>query len=145
MTHMQTLQWEEEHVGAALVYPTHPVAMACMVMDRFANLEDATSKSETAMYCHALVDDFLPGSGCAVMAGLDVLKLAKAGNLQGAHALAERYWQNVETNFPARQELNAAGRSQGEKLKARLESRLQVWETDKDTPSLYRIQLEAIA
>ena len=145
MPNIQTLSWEDTHVGEALANPTHPVAMACMVMDRYESLAHAQAKSKGAGCGNALADDFLPGSGCAVQAGLDVLKLAQAGNLQGAYALAERYWRNVETNFPTREAANAAGRAQGEKLKALLESHLQVWGTERDAPSSYRVQVEALA
>jgi hypothetical protein len=139
MTNRDTLKWAQENLGTEeIAYPTHPVVVACMVMDRYANLEQACSREPGAQYGRALQDDFIPGSGCAVWAGLDVLRHAQSGNLSDALALAESYWENVARNFPQRPQENTLGRSQGAQLQAALQARLQVWGTENDKGSRYR-------
>lgn len=139
MSNQHTYLWEQEHLGAPAAYPTHPLVMACMVVDRYPSLAAACQVDPKSQFTNASRDDFLPGSGDAVHCGLDILRLLQQGQAELAWQHAERYWDVVEQNFPNRPEENPLGREQGERIRERLLKRMAVWETPQDPGSPYRV------
>jgi hypothetical protein len=67
------------HTGQYMVYPGHPLVLACAIMHVFDSLDAATDRSD-GEYEAALSSSNIPGSGCHVNAALNVLK---AGNVGG--------------------------------------------------------------
>ena len=143
MPSSSTYQWAEETLGEHVQYPGHPVVIACMVMDRYASLAEAMDKPDGQTYGNALADSFLPGSGCAVYAGLELLSAAAKTTLEDGLALATRYWEGYaeQGNSQEHAEKVARGLKQAEHLLPRLRSRFAQWGTDEDLGSVYRLKL----
>lgn len=136
---MQTDKWEQDELGESGEYPGHPVILACMVMDRYPNLESARTVDPGESSNRALRDNFIPGSGCAVNAALNTLERATTEGLESAYKGSEDYWTGWELQSPKNAERAAHGRAQAEKMKAGFESRLKTWGSDKDPGSAYRV------
>jgi hypothetical protein len=134
-------RWEQEVLGEPVQYPGHPVVLACMVMDRYPNLESATRLEPGRQFGNALSDNFIPGAGCAVRAALDTLRYAQTGDLGAAYAHATRYWNGWEAQDPANASGARKGREQHERIKARFEKQLETWGGRADPLSPYRVQL----
>ena len=127
--HDARMSWEAAHLSECVVYPGHPVVLACMVMDRYASLQEALAPKDQHGTPAALADQLIPGAGCAVYAALDFLSDVKAGRKNRAFQEAERYWRNWESNSGSsyRAQQGAAGRAQAEKLRPYFEDRIKVW------------------
>ena len=83
--------WMQRHLGELVVYPGHPLVLACMVMDRYPSLAVASHHDADHPTYAALSDSFIPGSGCAVYAALDFLHYAQTIGLAQAYTHGERY------------------------------------------------------
>lgn len=145
MPTMDSYRWEQEVLGEHAEYPGHPVILACMVMDRYPDLDAAVRREPGQEFGNALSDNFIPGSGCAVHAALDTLRYAKEIGLEAAYAHAERYWQGWELQHPSNVTRAAHGREQCERIKARFEGRLNAWGTSEDPGSPYYVQTLPVA
>ena len=138
MSNMDTRTWEQELLNEAVEYPGHPVVLACMVMDRYPDLETAMRREPGREFANALRDSFIPGAGCAVHAALDTLRYALTIGLDAAYAHADRYWASWERQDSANAARAASGRKQGERLKNRFECLLNTWGTENDPGSPFR-------
>ncbi len=118
--------WEQEHLAEPVRYPGHPVVLACMVMDRYESFEDAFAAVAQGGVPAALKDPFIPGSGCAVYAALDLLAEARGGRFEYALNHAQAYWHTFESS-DASKEASAAGRAQASKMLPYFESRVKAW------------------
>jgi hypothetical protein len=140
MPTMDSYRWEQEVLGEHAEYPGHPIILACMVMDRYPDLDAAERRDPGQNFSNALSDRFIPGAGCAVNAALSTLRHALAHGLEAAYADAERYWQGLEVQHPNNVPRAAHGREQATRAKGRFEERLKSWGTPSDPGSPHRIQ-----
>lgn len=145
MPTMDSYRWEQDVLGEHGEYPGHPVILACMVMDRYPDLDAAVRREAGREFGNALSDNFIPGAGCAVHAALDTLRYAQEHGLEAAYAHAERYWTGWEQQHQNNAPRAAHGREQCERIKARFESQLKIWGTSEDPGSPFRIQALPVA
>lgn len=145
MPTMDSYRWEQEVLGEHAEYPGHPIILACMLMDRYPDLNTAVRREPGREFGNALSDNFIPGAGCAVHAALDTLRHAQEHGLEAAYAHAERYWLGWERQHPDNVPRAAHGREQCERIKTRFEDRQKTWGTSKDPGSLYRVQTFPVA
>lgn len=114
--------WCQAHLGKRVpTFPGHPVVLACMVMDRYGSLSDA--KADSA----ALKDGFIPGSGCAVWAALDLLEACQKLSLEEALKQSEHYWQNWEAQSNANAIAAQDGRAEATHLMPFLQEHVLNW------------------
>lgn len=139
MSDSNTYKWEKEVLGTHVVYPGHPIVLACMIMDRYLNLDKATEMREDEQFQAALSDSFIPGAGCAVYSALNTLDSALKDGAESAYVRANAYWDG----FGKQDARNAASAKEGlaqfEQIKARFEHRVALWGTDKMPPSNYLV------
>ena len=138
MPTMNSYRWEQEVLGERAVYPGHPVILACIVMDRYPDLDTAVRREPGRAFGNALSDNFIPGTGCAVQAALDTLRYGQEQGLNAAYSHAERYWLGWEQQHPSNAPWAAKGRNQCEHIKTRFADRLKTWSTPTDPGSPYR-------
>lgn len=145
MTTMDSNRWENEVLGEHAQYPGHPLILACMVMDRYPNLETALRREQGREFSNALSDNFILGAGCAVHAALATLRQAMGHGLEAAYAHANQYWLAWEQQNPKNALGAAHGREQAERIRSRFEVQLNSWGKPEDPGSPYRIQVSALA
>lgn len=145
MPTIDSYRWENEVLGEHAEYPGHPLILACMVMDRYPNIETALCREQGREFGNALSDNFIPGAGCAVHAALDTLRHAMDVGLEAAYAHADRYWLGWEQQNPKNVPGAAHGRDQAERIKGKFEAQLRSWGSPKDAGSPYRIQAQTLA
>lgn len=144
-----TDNWAEDVFGqgVTIVYPTHPIVGACLIMDRYENWNHAIERAPGSSFGNAMSDNFIPGAGDAVATALDVLKLGQL-DVDAAVNHAREYWDAWERQSPERHRANAAeGRVQADLLLERFALRVKQWGTEDDPgrSSPYRQKREAEA
>lgn len=140
-----TFNWAREFLGAPTVgFPGPPAVLASRIMMRYACLEDALHVQPGMEYGNALRDSFLPETGCAVHAALEMLRLAKSVGLDAAYAHAERYWANYEQQSPANVAHGQRGRAQATAIVPVFERWLATWGTPQEEMTHYRLSADKI-
>lgn len=122
---MDIFNWEMSNLGAPVVYPGHPVVIACMTMDLFESLEEAAVKREDEKY-PALLTSPVPGSGCAMWAAIDLLKGFKK-NPDYSLKRAEEYWINWIEQSPNNMVKGEEGKKQAEKMLDTFKRKIETW------------------
>lgn len=107
-------------------YPGHPVVLAYLVMANFSSLEEALAIPRGKQVRSVFDRPGIPGSIRSVEAAIEVLKLARAAQVQEALQLAHHYWDTTTDVSRAHPDW-ARGTNQAEELWPRLLQRLKTW------------------
>lgn len=136
-----TFAWERDVLGEHIVYPSHPIVLACMIMDRYQNLAHATRNDSQDKYGfpNASSDHFIPGAGCAVRGAMRALEIAATVGSEAAFTQAYDYIENYRKQNVANEADAARAHLQCEKVKDRFVSHLAVWGTPDMPTSAVRL------
>jgi len=82
----------KKHTGNYMIYPGHPLVLACAIMHQFKGIEAAIDRQGLG-YEAAMASNNIPGAGCHVHAALTVLKKGAEGCSVDEMVLhANEYW-----------------------------------------------------
>lgn len=135
-------EWESELLGEPSIYPTHPLIVALAVMERFESLDHANEPSDRTQSCKARTDGFVPGAGCAVTCGLNVLSIMSRRGAVAEHEaidVAKSYWDDWEQQSEKNVSDARHGRQQAERVEGVFVERAQQWFDGKLWPSRWRL------
>lgn len=68
----------KDQTGEWMVYPGHPLVLACAIARVFPSFEEATKTTDSG-WSQALGDCRIPGAGCHVGAAVQVLAMGRQG------------------------------------------------------------------
>lgn len=139
MPTLETYQWEKAVLGERIQYPGHPLVIAAMIMDRYSSFEAAGFRKPGADFYNAISDSFIPGSGCAVSAAMEVLKRSLHGQVDLAKQEADRYWNHWEQQSASNRQRAEVGREQARRIEPLFMERLAAWQSGQPGNSPYRL------
>jgi hypothetical protein len=147
MATSDTFTWERSVLGEHIVYPSHPLVLACMIMERYQSFAHAArnDSGDKHGFSNASSDSFIPGAGCAVSSSMRALELGLSGNTDAAIALAHDYIEGYRRQNASNEADSDQAQRQGEKVKERFLSHIKVWGTPAMPESPVRLPDVAIA
>lgn len=90
----EVLSWIRQITGADLVFPGHPVVIACAIMTLYPNLSQVTAPATDVGSTEAMADGRVPGTGDCVRAALHAL--TSGASVSDMLEAMRRYWSRSQ-------------------------------------------------